>query len=358
MDIKIADESDSKNWDKIVENSPHGTIFHNWKWLKIVEKHTKTEFYPLIALKGNNILGIFPFFHKKTFFNSLFSPPPHAMIPYLGPVIVDYENAAQDKKESRLIEFQTSIDEFISQNIKPKYLMIMPTPFLIDSRPFEWAGYQIRERYRYSVDFSNNSDNQDQDNVDNIWGRINTKTRQNIRRAERNGLSVEFGNKKEFGLIYDLIVNRYKDQNKVVGADKKLLLDLYESYSENIKIIVAKYKGSIVSGVIDIWHKDRALSWIGNPKVEIKGVSVNDALNWECMKMAHENGLKNYDIAGIAGNQRLYKFHSKYNPNFSTYFSAVKYSSITSKLAEYSYINLLKPLYSKFKSKSANKNSS
>lgn len=341
MDIKIACENDSEEWDKIVENSPHGTIFHTWKWLKLVEKHTKTKFYPLIALNGNTVFGIFPFFYKESFFNSLFSPPPHTGVPYLGPVIIDYEKMAQYNKESRSIEFQTKIDEFISSHIKPKYIYVAPTPFLIDSRPFKWAGYKTEERYCYSVDLC--------EGLDCVWERIKKETRQDIRRAERSGVSVEVGCKEELEVVYNLNVKRYEDQGLVETLNKDLLFGIYDSYPENIKIIVAKYKEDIVGGIIDIWYKDRVLSWVGNTKTNLKGVHVNDKINWECIKMAYENGFKIYETIGAASNQRLYKFSNKYNPNLSVYFTAKKYSSFISKFAEYSYINLLKPIYSKFK---------
>ena len=182
IEVKTAIESDSDEWNRIVENSPHGTIFHTWKWLKIVEKYTRTKLYPLIALQGSNIFGIFPFFYKKKFFNSLFSPPPHAAVPYLGPVLRDYEKMAQHRKESRSVEFQTSIDEFISSHIKPSYMMVMPSPFLIDYRPFKWAGYQTSERYSYSIDLCGG--------LDNVLKKIKKETRKNINKAERMGVST------------------------------------------------------------------------------------------------------------------------------------------------------------------------
>ena len=110
MDIKIANESDSKKWDSIVENSPHGTIFHTWKWLKIVEKHTKTGLYPLIGLKGEAPVGIFPLYYKKQLIKIVFSPPPKALLLYLGPIIVNYDKLKQSKVESTYIKFQKKVN--------------------------------------------------------------------------------------------------------------------------------------------------------------------------------------------------------------------------------------------------------
>ena len=43
MELKIADETDQQNWDAIVERSPNGTLFHTWKWLKLLEKYSSLK---------------------------------------------------------------------------------------------------------------------------------------------------------------------------------------------------------------------------------------------------------------------------------------------------------------------------
>ena len=104
IDIKIGGE---KEWSKLEENLQQGTIFHTWKWLKIVEKHTRSKLYPIIGVKGTAIIGFYPLFYQKTFlFRFVFSPPPRVAVPYLGPIIIDYDELKQDKKESTFIEFQ------------------------------------------------------------------------------------------------------------------------------------------------------------------------------------------------------------------------------------------------------------
>ena len=64
MEISIATEADRGQWDEIVASSAEGTLFHTWKWLKIMEKHNvkkqysrifKGKLYPLIVWEGNEI---------------------------------------------------------------------------------------------------------------------------------------------------------------------------------------------------------------------------------------------------------------------------------------------------------------
>lgn len=100
IELKIADENDAKLWDKIVESSPHGTLFHIWKCLKIIEKYSKTKLYPVMVFKGTVPIGCIPlFYQKKLWMKLLFSPPPHVALSRLGPVLVNYDELKQHKRE-------------------------------------------------------------------------------------------------------------------------------------------------------------------------------------------------------------------------------------------------------------------
>ncbi len=190
VELKVAKEDDEL-WDRLVESSPHGTIFHRWKWLKIAEKHTNSKLYPLIGYKGAEPVGVIPlFYQKKPFLKMVFSPPPHTAIPYLGPALVDYNKLKQTKKETNFVEFQRQVDEFITEELKANYTYISLPPVLLDPRPFQWTSYEVEPAYGYIMDLSNG--------VDYIWHKnCDRKLRQNIERVRRRVIYVEEGYREE-----------------------------------------------------------------------------------------------------------------------------------------------------------------
>ncbi len=320
--LKIADEDDAVLWNKIVESSPHSTIFHTWKCLKIIEKYSKTKLYPVIVQNGDAPLGCIPlFYQKKLWMKLLFSPPPHVALSRLGPVIADYDGLTQSKRESNIAEFYKNVDEFIFSSINPDCL-ILSSGYLQDSRCYKWGGYHVEPTYNYVFCLNNE--------LDKIWSNIRKNTKQDIRRAQRRGLSVREGNKEDMLRIYDLLADRYAQQERAVSVKKEYLIEMYEAlYPSNLKIFVVEHEGNVVSGSIDVYFKDRVVSWIGNAKA---AEHANDLLSWECLKWAHENGFKYYGIMGTAGDKRLYSSYSKLNPDLVVSFLAKKYSSYTSKL--------------------------
>lgn len=321
IEVKIASEDDAHSWDEIMGASPQATIFHTWKCLKIIENHSRTKLYPLIIQKGDVPIGCFPvFYQKKLWMKLLFSPPPHVALSRLGPVMAEYNGLIPNKIESNTINLQQKVDNFVFSEINPDYLSFS-SAFLQDSRGFKWAGYYVEPTYNYTH-FLN-------EELDVIWSNIKKKSRDDIKRAQKKGLSVREGNKEDILILYDLLVNRYDEQHRNVNVSVKYLLELYELlYPTNMRIFVVENKGEIISGNIEVYLKDRAITWIGVPKAPDHA---NDLLTWECLKWAYHNGYKQYGIMGVAGTQRLYSFYSKFNPSLVVSFSAKKHSSQVSK---------------------------
>jgi len=326
IELKIATEEDAILWDSIVESSPHGTLFHKWNCLKIIEKYSRTKLYPLIVIKGSDLkgsepIGCIPFFYKKKLLMKLlFCPPPDVGIARLGPVIAKYDELRQSKKEESLIEFRKKVDEFIFSEINPDYIHINSAR-LEDSRCFLWNGYEIKPVFNYNFCLNKG--------LEEIWSNIRKNSRQDIQRAKRRGLIVREGNKEDMLKIYELHIKRYAEQKRTENLQKEYLMEIYDMFHpQNLKVFVVELDGMVLSGSIEVFLNNRIVTWFGNSKtVE----HANDLLTWECISWAHNNGFKYYEIMGAAGHERLYSTHSKFNPNLTVTFSASKFSSMATK---------------------------
>ena len=344
VEIRIARDNDAQEWDSIISRSPHKTPFHLWNWLKITEKHTRSTLYPVIGLKNNIPVGVFPlFFQKNGPFRMVFSPPPHAALFHLGPAFVEYDTLSQEKRENNYLEFQNAVENIIMNDLKADYVSISLSPGLQDPRPFTWSGYTAEIRYDYSIDLSRG--------YDYLVRTLDKKLRQNLNRARKRGITVETGGKKEYCAILDLMDIRYGQQGKNITVSRDYLLEIYEAFNDALVIFVAKSDNEIVSGSIDIQYGNTHYSWIGSPKPKIPlSPSPNDLLMWESVRIAQEQGFRYYVTMGAAGNKRLHSYYaSKFDPELKVYFS-MKKNSFLSGIAEKGYTNVIKPFRGKVKS--------
>lgn len=337
-EIRVAQNDEAKEWDAILSTSPHSTLFHSWNWLKITEKQTRSILYPLIATIKGVPVGIIPlFFQKKGPIRTVFSPPSHTDIFYLGPILVGYDTLNQEAREFNYISFQRAVDNFIKNDLKAQYISISLPPNLPDTRPFVWSGYTAVPHFDYVIRLSNESGQ--------LPLTLTNKQRQNLNRAQKKGLTIEVGAKQEYETTIDLMTARYRQQGKDININRNYYSAIYDEYKENLKIFVAKVNGEIVTGTIDFQYRDTHYSWIGNPKPIIPiAPSPNDLLICESVRIAQEEGFRYYVTMSAAGNKRLHSYYaSKYNPELKGYFS-VKKATYPAAVFEEGYSNVLKPL--------------
>lgn len=332
--LKICENE--KEWETLLEKAPHATIFHSWKFLKIIEKHTKSTLYPLIGLEGTTPVGLYPLFYQKKFIlNMVFSPPPHCAVPYLGPVIIDYNVLKQSKREADLIEFQRAVDEFAHKKLKANYILISTPPGLLDSRFLKWNNYQVEPVYNYVIDL--------RVGIDTIWGQLKKKLRQNINKEKNSQVEIVEGSREDLELVYGLLMDRYDEQARVFNVEGDYLMDVYKAFTpDNIKVLVARYQGKDICGVIDLYYKGKVSSWVGNTKPKTGEVDTIDILQWNAIKIAANSGCTHYEEIG-ANTERLCKYKSKFNPEPSIHFMAKK-TDYKSNAFEKTYINIVKPL--------------
>jgi hypothetical protein len=339
VEIQLAKNSDAEEWNTIISQSPHGTIFHEWDWLKIAEKHTGTTLYPLMGMKNGTCIGVFPiFFQKKGPLRMVFSPPPHAVLFYLGPVLLLSDSLRQDKWERGYLDFHNLTNNYIFDELNANFVSISLSPALQDSRPYSWSGYMIKPNFDYQVDLTQG--------IDKLHKSLNNRQRSDIKKAFESGMVVERGSKIEFNKVLDLMNIRYEQQAKIVTTPREYFSDIYNKYKDNLKIFVVKMDDEIITGAIRINFRDILYGWVGNPKPRQRiSPSPNHLLFWETIRYATEYGFRNYVTMSAAGNERLHEYYAaRFNPELKIRYVATKKSFIAEK-SEKVYRDALKPMY-------------
>ena len=321
LTIALLDSQQEKAWDDLVISSPCGTLFHTVRWLRVVQKHAKAEFHPLMFYKGTQLVAIYPLFiQKKGLTKVALSPPTRSYMLYLGPVISAYESMKQDRKESTYIRIQQEMDNYIFKTQGCRYARIRSSPGLYDSRPLRWSGYSVEPLYTYRIDLTQG--------IDHVWEQFDRKLRVEIHKAQREGVTVRQGDRDDLEFIHDSLYSRYTKQGVSAVNYKNFLQDLYDQfYPENLKIFVAEYNGNRIGGTINLVFKNGMYLWVGIPKTNLVGISPNDLIQWEAIQWAQKNGLMYYEEMDAGDNPRLRYFKSKYNPELLIWYGATKYSS-------------------------------
>jgi len=317
-------------WDRFVDESPHGLIFHKWEFLKIVEKYSGYNFLPYGVVRGEALIGLFPLFHKRIgFFSRVFSPPPRSGLPYLGFLMgPEYETAKQDRKETYLSQVIDQINDEIKL-LSPNYISIYSTPGFLDIRPFIWNNYTTDPKFNYVINL-----NPDLNSIRNGF-KLNLRKQMSL--SEKQNLSlVPDTNLSSF---YDLMTQRYKEQGLNFSFyNIDYLKALFKMYPENLKLYSLYQNNNLIGGILTQEYK-KFLTWHGNAKI-IEGVYGNEYILWQLIQKAKGDGYSKFELTG-ANLRNLCQFKSKFNPSLEICYNASRKDSL-GKFAEWIYMNLVR----------------
>ena len=152
---------------------------------------------------------------------------------------------------------------------------------------------------------------------------FSSKTRYNIRLAQRKGVEIQEDNsKKAFEKYIQLTRETVKRQGFYAHTEKyhRLMWKfLHEKpKAENKKpiarLLTARYKKEIiVTWIVFVWH-DFMYYPYGASSIKYRNVMANNLIMWETIKYGKKLGLKTFDLWGREPGKGFTKFKEGYNP--------------------------------------------
>lgn len=324
MTIGLIDDGDA--WDRFVDESASGRLFHKWDFMKITEKHTGFRFLPYGVFKGNEAIAVIPLFRKQTHgVNILLSPPPlQSVVPYLGFVMGRrYDTAKQSKKESMLKLVGDDLEnEFVA--LAPNYLSIIQVPGFIDVRWFLREGYHARLHFTYLIALD--------PPLTEIWNSFSSNLRTKLRKVEKNGYRLE--KSTDLSIFYSTVSERFSDPDmNIPMISRTYFEELFRAYPDNLGLYYLYDDEGTVTGVQATQEYKAFTLWMGAPKMT--AMPGNEFLQWLLLQQAKDEGYRQMENVG-ANNENLNLFKSKFNPSL-TLFLEMSREDLIGRVARWAY---------------------
>lgn len=173
MEVSILGTEDHSEWNRFVDESPQGDVFSYSWWLEAV---TKGDFKILVAREQDRIVaGIALPFHATGRVNE----------PYLTRTLgVLYGDNSRLSRQRRLSKERVCLHALLDRVPLDRFVQTCMSHNFTDWLPFRWRGYRQTTRYTYLIDYAGATEN-------SLWRAIDKPCRETIKRALRNGISVE-----------------------------------------------------------------------------------------------------------------------------------------------------------------------
>ena len=142
---------------------------------------------------------------------------------------------------------------------------------------------------------------------DRLWQKIGGTLRNQVRKAQRSGLSVEFGGAENLTAFYDTFVVRMRDLGSPVHASS-FLRAVVDSFGSRARIVLVRKGPVTVGGLIALAFKDTlAVPWATCLK-EYFPLCPNMLLYWETLRAACTDGFRRFDFGRSTRDSGTYRF--------------------------------------------------
>lgn len=312
IDVRPASGDDLDKWDDRVDRSPQGLVFHRRGFLETLEAHGSGRLHSLVGYKGQQPVGLLPVFElSRGPFTTAFSPPPRRAIPYLGPVLLQYQNLKQRKFESLNNQFIEGCLAYLDAEISPGFVFVQTGCSYTDIRPFDWNGFDISQRYTYHVDVSSSPES--------LMSSFSRSMRRSLTAEADVEFSVEQLGPEAIEFVVERLDDRYREQGKQLGVPAEFLRDLYEELgSETVRPYIGTVDGEWATGIVTVESAETIYYYVGGGRPHVD-FPINNHVHWRVMQDAHQRGLRWYDLLG-ANKRNISNYKAKFDPELVAWF--------------------------------------
>lgn len=276
-------------WSDFIGKHPKGNVFQTPQMYAAYKQTPNNEPHIIAAYNDKQeIVGIMLFviisesgFLKKTFSKRA--------IVQGGPIVADDDKSVYD---SILVEFNKIVShKVIYAQIRNLYFQ------LGNCDRFRENGFVYEPHLNFLIKL---------DSPENIRSRIGKGRIKQIKKAEKNGLSVKVFRDASDALIYEgynVICEVYKNA-KLPLADVEIIKAARDN---GLLLMFAVYDGDELAGCrFALVHNDYLYGWYAGSHRAYYNKYPNDILIWETLKWACENGFRTFDYGGAGSPNKPY----------------------------------------------------
>ena len=246
-----------------------------------------------------------------------------------GPIcdIDDKETLIEIVKQAKILAkkhkcFVLKMDPDIDYKDEEFEKIVKRIGFKIQNRKKDFSG--VQPRFVFRLDTSNKSE-------DEIFNSFHSKTRYNIRLAQKKGVTVRVGTYEDIPLFYD-VMKVTGSRDGFVPRSLEYFQIMYKALGKYNRLYIVEYEGKVIAGALTILYGDKVWYLYGASSNEYRNVMPNHLMQWEMIKWGIENSCNVYDFRGCAdGSDRsvpidgLCRFKMSFNAKLVEFVGELNY---------------------------------
>ena len=282
-DVAVATETDAGMWDQFVMAHPDATGYHVWGWRRVFKQALGHDSVYLVAREGREIVGALPLVHVKSSFfgNTLTSL---AFLNYGGLV------ANTDAVAAALLTAARNLAERLRCHhveLRHKARRLADLPYR-QHKVAMLLGLQA-----------------------GMWERLDRKVRNQIRKAQKSGLTAEQGDHRLLNAFYEVFARNMRDLGTPVYS-QRLFSEVLQVFPERARLhIVRLGSRPVAAGLTYRTGNTVEVPWASSVR-DFNAMCPNHLLYWHVIETALTDGCDVLDFGRSTPNEGTYKFKEQW----------------------------------------------
>jgi FemAB-related protein (PEP-CTERM system-associated) len=268
--VRVSPNVSEADWNAYVSSHRDATADHLWRWREIFTGVFGHDSVYLVARRGNTMVGVLPLvlFRSRIFGRSVIS------LPFLnyGGVLADDEDAARALIENGSVVAREFGASHVELRHRTQMFPALPTRQhkLGLTRPLPAA-------------------------VDELWKDIDRKVRNQVRKAQKEGLVAAEGGADLVHEFYPVFARNMRDLGTPVYP-RALFESTLRAFPDRARVFVVRQGSQTVAAAISISFRDTALvPWASSLRA-FRHLCPNMLLYWTMMERAILDGVSVFDF--------------------------------------------------------------
>lgn len=308
--IQIYDINQAQAWDCIVEAFTQYDVYYLSGYVKAFQIHGDGD-PQLLYYEADGLKAIYVYMRRKTDIEGYYD----SVTPYgYGGVLFDGDTSEQNLQAFWKAYVGKMKDEGIVDNF------VRYHPVLANAIPMKQISTVIDLGKTIAFDLVS---------PEVIWENIISKNRNMIRKAEKNGITIEHGKGMDlldqFTAIYNATMD--KDHAEEYYYFKRPFYEsIHNDLNENYEMFYAMYEGRPIAMSIMIFANGRLNYHLSGSDIEFRNLAPSNLLLYKAALWGFEQDCKTFHLGGGVGSgeDNLYKFKAAFNKNSDYQFSIGK----------------------------------
>jgi len=286
VDVCRFEQDQELEWDRYVHRHPSATHCHLSAWRHAIQRSYGHKAFYLWAHEDGDTKGILPLvlIRSRLFGRSLVSLP-----------FLDGGGVCADDHPTKIELCQQALR--VCEDYRVDFL---------DLRHREPSGLDLPlhgSKVTLLLDLA--------ESPDRMWDRFDGKLRNQIRKAQKSGLTVSWSGLEGIDAFYDVFASNMRDLGSPVHS-RRFFAAVVEEFSEGARLILVKKGSQTIGGAVCLSFKDTLLVPWASSLREYLSICPNNLLYWEVIRWGCEKGYQRLDFGRSSPGTGTYRFKKQW----------------------------------------------